>query len=676
MAFLTPLFLFGLLAAAIPVAIHLIRREKPPKMLFSTLRFLKNTSKKLIFFQQIQQWLLLLLRAAVICLIVFAFARPLFDSTIANFVDGEPESAVILIDVSMSMLYGDRFEQARAAARDIVAGMGAGDEVAVIAFANGTVSVRELSSDLEGAAIFINNLAGPGFEVTRYMPGLRLANDMLESSRHDQRSVYLVSDYQANGLGNDDSGWMLSPGVNFNSVDVGQGASRNLLLTDVRSPDQLIENRDEYEILARVRSSGSVHVEQAEVRLTLNGQEQIRVPVNLRDTSEEVVRLPVVFDAEGTHRGEISVSGDDFAIDNIFYFTVDVMPRISVLVVNGEPSLNWYEDEAHWFSLAVGGGVESPFVVVTTSPRDLDTATLAEHDVVVLLNVGSDFSTSQASALVDYVQEGGSLLMAPGDRVNAAQFNEQFGAISPAELGQSIRLGGGDYLLIADMDRRHPVLLPLGSDWGVRFDGYWAVSAQEEADVLMQFDNSSPALLERSAGQGRVMLFASSLDTEWNNLPLQGLYLPFIHESLRYLAQASGKDRAYRIGDVIDLSSAAAEDATLTVTSPSGDVVTMNAGNRTLRAIAVGFISVAGDGDDQFYAVNADPAESALEKIAPSALHDRVVNPETTPMQSMQVRRAELIAEREGPQRVWWWILLLVVMVLLAETRIANTTYR
>ncbi|OGT74362.1 MAG: hypothetical protein A3H44_02105 [Gammaproteobacteria bacterium RIFCSPLOWO2_02_FULL_57_10] len=676
MAFLTPLFLFGLLAAAIPVAIHLIRREKPPKMLFSTLRFLKNTSKKLIFFQQIQQWLLLLLRAAVICLIVFAFARPLFDSTIANLVDAEPESAVILLDVSMSMQYGDRFEQARNAAREIVAGMSAGDEVAVIAFANATVSVRELSSDLEGAGTFIDNLAEPGFEVTRYMPGLRLANDMLESSRHEHRSVYLVSDYQASGLGTDDSGWMLSPGVNFTGVDVGEGATRNLLLTDVRSPDQLIENRDEYEILARVRSTGSVHVEQTEVRLSLNGEEQIRVPVDLSETSEEVVRLPVVFDAEGTYRGEISVGSDDFTVDNTYYFTVDVMPKISVLLINGEPSPNWYEDEAHWLSLAVGGGAESPFVVTSASPRDMDTAELAEHDVVVMLNVGSDFSTTQANALTEYVQEGGSLLIAPGDRVDAAQFNQQFSAISPAQLDQSVRLDGGDYLLVADMDRRHPVLLPLGSDWGVRFEGYWSVIAQEEADVLMQFDNSSPALLERAVGQGRSMLFASTLDTEWNNLPLQGLYLPFIHESLRYLAQASDKERAYRIGDVIDLSATVADDASLTVTPASGEALAMNAGNRTLTASTIGFISVAGDGDEQFYAVNADPEESVLEKMAPSSLQDRVVNPETTPMQSAEVRTAELIAEREGPQRVWWWILLLVVLILLAETRIANTTYR
>lgn len=676
MSFLSPLFLFGLLAAAIPIAIHLIRKEKPPKMLFGTLRFLKNTSKKLILFQQIQQWLLLLLRAAVISLLVFAFARPLFDGAIAGLVDAEPESAVILLDVSMSMRYGERNEQARSAARELLAGMSAGDEVGIVAFGGSAVSVRELSTDLDGARAFLDALPEPAFEVTRFMPALRLANDLLESSRHESRTIHLISDYQASGLGGDDSGWVMAPGVRLNPVDVGEGPSRNLLLTDVRSPDQLIENQSEYEILARVRSTGTVHIDQAEVRLLLDGVETVRMPVNLTDLSEEVVRLPAVFDTAGTHRGEIRVGSDDFAIDNSYFFTVDVMSRIRVLLVNGEPSANWYEDEAHWLALAIGGNAESPFVLTRGSPRELDAAQLAQHDVVVLLNAGSDLSSTQANALREFVSDGGSLLLAPGDRVNPGPFNQLLADISPATLDQAVRLNAGDYLLIADMDRRHPVLLPLGSDWGVRFEGYWAATAAADADVLMQFDNGSPALLERTVGQGRVMLFASSLDTEWNNLPLQGLYLPFAHESLRYLAQATEKERAYRIGDVIDLTSAVPEDATLTVTDAAGTAAQLLPGARTLTPSTNGFVSIDDGESVQFYAVNPDPEESSLERIAPSALQDSVTNPETEPVQSAQVRTAQLVAEIEGPQRLWWWLLLLVMLMLLAETRVANTTYR
>ena len=145
MVFLTPLFLIGLLAAAIPIAIHLIRREKPPKVMFSTIRFLKKTSKKLVLFQHLQQILLLLLRSLVIVLLVLAFARPLIDRAIARLLDVDPQSAVVLIDLSMSMRYGETFERAKTEALDIISSMTSGDEVALIGFSDGAQLVSDFN---------------------------------------------------------------------------------------------------------------------------------------------------------------------------------------------------------------------------------------------------------------------------------------------------------------------------------------------------------------------------------------------------------------------------------------------------------------------------------------------------------------------------------------------------
>ena len=93
------------------------------------------------------------------------------------------------------------------------------------------------------------------------------------------------------------------------------------------------------------------------------------------------------------------------------------------------------------------------------------------------------------------------------------------------------------------------MLRPLNSDWLARFQGNWSLLANEDADVLMQFDNTEPALVERTVGAGRVILFASAMDLEWNNLPLQGLFLPFVHETLRHLVQPDTKRRAYHVGE-------------------------------------------------------------------------------------------------------------------------------
>ena len=673
MVFLTPLFLIGLLAALIPVAIHLIRREKPPKVMFSTIRFLKKTSKKLVLFQHLQQIALLLLRAAVIVLLVLAFARPLFNQSVARLLDADPQSAVILLDLSMSMRWQDNFDQAKAEALAVVDRLSGGDELGLIAFSGAAEVVRELDTEDGQLRELIESFDEPGFGSTRYYPNLRLADQMLEDSRYENRAIYLISDFQEVGLQGADESWKLAPGVALYLIDVGSADSENLVLTDVRSPEQLLEDSAQQQILARVRSTGTQYLGSGEVSLSLNGQMVDRRPVDLTDRSEQVVTFAVDFEAEGDYVGEIRIAGDDFADDNAYYFTVDVLPKINVLLVNGEASDNWFDDEGHWFGLAVSSTDSSPFSLQTIDPAELSAAAMRQSDVVALLNVG-ELTSSQAAALGEYVVNGGSLLIAPGDRVDERAFNQQLGEISPARLEQVGLLGRDDYLVIADYDRRHPILRPLGSDWSARFQGHWRLTPSEDAKVLMQFDNTEAALVENDVGEGKVLLFASSLDLEWNNLALQGLFLPFVHETLRHLVRSEAGQSAYEIGDSINLAQFVS-DADVAVQDANGRSVSLEA-NNLQRATSPGLFTATSGAVSRRYAVNILPEESNFTRVATSTLYDAVVNPDTSPLQSREAQTAQLIEELENPQRLWWWILTLVMVLLLVEVLFANRTYR
>ena len=76
------------------------------------------------------------------------------------------------------------------------------------------------------------------------------------------------------------------------------------------------------------------------------------------------------------------------------------------------------------------------------------------------------------------------------------------------------------------------------------------------------------------------------------------------------------------------------------------------------------------------YAVNILPEESNFARTAVASLYDAIINPDTNPNQSSEVRTAQLIEELERPQRLWWWILSLVMLLLLVEAVVANRTYR
>src|ERR1051325_11420117 len=126
MSFLAPAFFIGLAAIAVPILIHLIQKERKEVIHFPSLMFLRKIPYQSVQRRKIHNWLLLLLRTAAIALIVAAFSRPFFtqDPTKVSASTSGAREVVILLDHSASMGYGDHWEKARAAARQVVSGIG------------------------------------------------------------------------------------------------------------------------------------------------------------------------------------------------------------------------------------------------------------------------------------------------------------------------------------------------------------------------------------------------------------------------------------------------------------------------------------------------------------------------------------------------------------------------
>ena len=73
-----------------------------------------------------------------------------------------------------------------------------------------------------------------------------------------------------------------------------------------------------------------------------------------------------------------------------------------------------------------------------------------------------------------------------------------------------------------------------------RFYRYFSVAEDEaaDADVLLSYDDGRPFLLERSLGRGRVLLFTSTADRDWTDLPTRIAYVPLVHGLVGYAAPA------------------------------------------------------------------------------------------------------------------------------------------
>jgi hypothetical protein len=76
------------------------------------------------------------------------------------------------------------------------------------------------------------------------------------------------------------------------------------------------------------------------------------------------------------------------------------------------------------------------------------------------------------------------------------------------------------------------------------------LTAPETAAVVARYSDGSPALVEEQLGDGRVLVFASDLNDRWNDLPLQPVFVPFVHEMLRYLAAPRSLRTEYFVGEI------------------------------------------------------------------------------------------------------------------------------
>ena len=118
LSFLSPLFLVGAAAAAVPVVLHLLKREPEARVKFAAVKLLKQAPVEHTQKRHLRELLLLALRVAALVLLAFAFARPFFP---ASAVSASGGITIVALDTSYSLSAPGQFDRARQLAKDAVA---------------------------------------------------------------------------------------------------------------------------------------------------------------------------------------------------------------------------------------------------------------------------------------------------------------------------------------------------------------------------------------------------------------------------------------------------------------------------------------------------------------------------------------------------------------------------
>lgn len=656
MTLLAPAFLLGLFAIGVPLWLHRLSSENPNRQPFSSVMFLEPGEPRRVLAKKLQYLLLLALRIGILLLLALAFARPALLGGVQTLLGETASLQVVVMDLSASLRYGQRWNRAQDVASEIIDEMDASDLGQLVAAGRLTRVMTEPSLDRADLRQALNTLE-PGLSRIDYGQLISAIDGVLRGVELPI-VVHLVTDLQQTSMPARFADLAPQVPLEIQIHDVSSSGHINMSIED------LAWTVASGEVAVAVRGYGTEEEAQMAVTLELNGEEIARQQVTMLADAGAQLSFDGLELETGANRVRVQLEpGDGLAIDDERSLVVRRPVLRPLLLVTGDPRGR----DGLFVTAAIDTLPELAFQIEQITLGTLGEKTLAEYPLVIVGDGGS-LADQDSEQLREYVNAGGALLMALGQR--AAGLDEvpvtghNFSAIS------QFAAVAGEYASVGSLDRAHPALGSLDELRSARFSRYHAVEPAELDSVPVALDDGTPLLIEHTMGDGQVLLFTSSLDREWNDLPVKPVFVPMLAELSSYLA-----------GD-LTLSSEADLGSTLSpravglvggqIFDPDGNKALGLAGAGSGDDVLLnqtGFYEIVGAGQTELVAVNIDPRESDLGTIEPNAVTRWLaLGPRVTGNgQSDTVNLSEM-----PPTPLWPWLLGLLVIIVIVESWVGN----
>lgn len=619
--FMTPWFLVGAVAAgAIPVVIHMIYKKKAPRVLFSTIRFLKLSVERTAHRQRLQDLLLLIMRVLLFGLLGMAFAKPFVRPGGLFRGSSTSNNAVLVIDNSYSMGCvhegHTRFARAKEAAQQIIKGLSKRDKVALV-FTCGRESrsgaaseedadglawakYSQLSTDLDGIFEAVGS-SQVSNERGNVLWSINRAHEILAESENPNREIYLLTDMQAlSWQTTGKAAEMLSASGGRTPVvvvDCGRQDYRNLAVVDVAVRAKGLAVGVPVTIEAKIMNASGA-TQSTVASLHVDKEKKLWRSLEIEPGANAIVSFNYAFDSPGAHTGKVVLDMDDsLQIDNVRTFKVDVVERIKVLLVSESKSSIAFMNEGFYLANALDPfrnrpeEVKSVINPVECSSTELAERKLEDYAVVFCLNL-SGFNPTQAQMLAQYVANGGHLVLFLGSNVNIQSYHQNLwslpgliadkGGLLPAKLepARGDEQDRQEVARIGDVDTSHEVFgalrqMPQSFYEGVMVYKWFPLSVGHGSStlVLATLDNGWPLLVEKGFEQGRVLMCCTTANAAWTNLPSRKVYLAMVHGTVYYLVGARVVKGEYVAGSPVRfILSRRGIDLKIRITDPVGRV--------------------------------------------------------------------------------------------------------
>jgi hypothetical protein len=431
-------------------------------------------------------------------------------------------------------------------------------------------------------------------------------------------------------------------------------------------------------IVARIRNYNPDKEISVPVSLTINDKEIAKKTVVVPPASAALAEFAGGFDLDlGFAKGKIKLGIDDpLSLDNEFLFGIERREKLNVLILDsGKPRQSFH------LKTAFSATSDLPFSVKVANASAITVEDLGSQDIVIFNDV-----PRLADAVRDRMVQarkagqGQIVVLGPNADLNWWGAIEGFPAKPVRKVDVASTERGKSVVYLTSYDKNHGIFKPLQSTSRLglntaQFHNYVELQPAEGSMAIAKFDNGMPALVEGSASNRGLLVFASTLDNTWNDLPLKPSFVLFLHQSARYLTGYNAVKSWYTLGEGIPVIGAL-EGGVARVVDPTGTQESLgelkSGEQRYYTPTTPGYYELRVGRDARLLAVNPPASEGNLEKMVPEDLLASVQSTEAEARQAGTLASDDKL-EYARQQMGWWYLLMIALIAGIVELYIANS---
>jgi hypothetical protein len=520
MQFLYPAFLFGLLALAVPVIVHLFYFRRFKTIYFTNVKFLKELKQETSARQKLKNLLVLLMRCLAIAALVFAFAQPFIPT--GSAVKQGLKSVSVFIDNSNSMSAMDKdislFDKAKFRAREIIQGYKDEDKFQILTNDFEGKHQRLLSKEDALAAIDELKISPAVRNMSEIM---KRQKQVLNTSDRTLKIAYVISDFQKNIS---DFSPKTDSLIDFNLIPLQAISEKNVAIDSCwfEIPVQMANQVNP--LVVKVHNYSEEKVENVTLTLKYDGQEKPVGNLNIEAGTTVTDTINMSIQKTGWHQAELLITDYPVQFDDHYFFTFNVAEQIDVLCIN-EDATNRYLDAAF-------RGI-SYFKLSSVNSKSIDYSKLGNNKLIICNGLKS-ISTGLAQELFSYMKNGGNVLIFPPENADLISYNAYLNSINAHELGAFVKserkvskINTTDFVF-SDVYENANANLKLPTTTGSYPINEFAGKAHVK---LLSNRDGSTYLAKYKVEKGNQYLCFSPLDEQYNDLVSSAeIFIPMLYK--------------------------------------------------------------------------------------------------------------------------------------------------